>query len=85
MKAVGVVRRIDDLGRLVIPKEVRRALGFNEGDPMEIFVDGERVIIRRYERGCVFCGEATDDMQTLAGKLVCGSCVNELTKAGGQN
>ena len=50
-KATGIIRRIDDLGRVIIPKEIRRALGLKEGDPMEIFIDGEAILIRPRQRG----------------------------------
>ena len=49
MKSTGIVRRIDELGRVVIPKELRRTLDLNEGDPMEFYVDGDKVILRKYE------------------------------------
>ncbi|HVI43148.1 MAG TPA: AbrB/MazE/SpoVT family DNA-binding domain-containing protein, partial [Anaerovoracaceae bacterium] len=49
MKATGIVRRVDDLGRMVIPKEIRRTHNIKEGDPMEIFIDGENIIFRKYQ------------------------------------
>lgn len=49
MKAIGIVRRIDDLGRVVVPKEIRRTLGIEEGDPLEIFVNGGQVILQKYQ------------------------------------
>lgn len=64
MKATGIIRRIDDLGRVVIPKEIRRTLGLHEGDPMEIFLDNDKgVIFKRYG------GKLDDDMITLADSL----------------
>jgi transcriptional pleiotropic regulator of transition state genes len=58
MKAVGIVRKLDDLGRYVLPIEMRRNLNINIGDPLEIFVDGDSIILKKYEPSCVFCGEA---------------------------
>ena len=49
MRATGIIRRVDDLGRIVIPKEIRRNFGINESDPMEYFIDGENIVIRKYK------------------------------------
>lgn len=57
MKATGIVRKVDELGRVVIPIELRRTLGIGEKDPLEIFVDGEEIILRKYEPCCVLCGQ----------------------------
>lgn len=74
MKATGIVRRIDDLGRVVIPREIRANLNINEGDPMGIYVDKEgEIILKKYEPGCTFCG-GMDDVKDFKGKLVCGNC-----------
>lgn len=81
MKATGIVRRIDDLGRVVIPKELRRAYDIHEGDPLEIFVDAEGIIIRKYEntRKCVFCGETdVNKLIQYKGLSVCKSCSHEI-------
>lgn len=81
MKSTGIVRRIDDLGRVVIPKELRKTMGVAEGDPLEIFVDGDRIILRKYTPGCTLCGEVEDKMTTLyPGKRVCDPCVDLLVK-----
>lgn len=63
MKSTGIVRKIDQLGRVVIPKELRRTLDLNESDPMEILVDGDKVVLRKYEanRACYITGEVTDE------------------------
>ena len=55
MKATGIVRKVDSLGRIVLPIELRRTLGIGELDPLEIFVDGEKIILRKYEPACTFC------------------------------
>lgn len=76
MKATGIIRRIDDLGRVVIPKEVRKKLGFKIGDPFEIFVgdDGE-IILKKYysDDVCLICG-ATEDVREVKGKYICVGC-----------
>lgn len=77
MKATGIVRGVDDLGRIVIPKELRRTLDIAERDCLEIFVDGEQVILRKYEPSCVFCGQAKD-VFNYKGKNICHSCIEEL-------
>ncbi|WP_340397772.1 AbrB/MazE/SpoVT family DNA-binding domain-containing protein [Paenibacillus sp. FSL E2-0202] len=82
MKATGIVRRIDDLGRVVIPKELRRTLGVANGDPLEIFVDGDKVILRKYSPGCTLCG-GLEDIGYLSGKPICRNCVSEIVKLQG--
>ena len=79
MKSLGIVRKIDELGRLVLPIETRRAMGLSAGEGVEIFVDGDRVILKKYEPSCVFCGDA-DDVVVFNGKKVCRKCIAELTK-----
>ena len=74
MKATGIVRKVDELGRVVLPIELRRTLGIDVKDPLEIFVDGECVILRRYEPACTFCGSA-DSVNYFQGKNVCNECV----------
>lgn len=75
MKATGIVRRVDDLGRVVIPKEMRRTLGVAEGDPLEFYVNGQDILLRKYAPGCTFCGVAEGDLKTFKGKQVCIDCV----------
>lgn len=79
MKATGIVRRIDDLGRIVVPMELRKYMGISTGDPMEIYVNDEDIILRSYHPGCVFCGKS-DDCREFGGKRVCRDCRGELTK-----
>lgn len=76
MKATGIVRRIDDLGRVVIPKELRRTLGVETGDPVEFFADGEKVIVRKYHPGCFICGSG-DDLQPFHSKAICSNCIRK--------
>lgn len=79
MKAIGIVRKVDELGRIVIPKELRRTLNIEEGDPLEIFVDGEEVVLRKYEPGCVFCGNAKYVVE-FKGNKVCTNCIKDICK-----
>lgn len=73
MKSTGIVRRIDDLGRVVIPKEIRRTKGIAEGDPLEIFVSNEGVVLRKYVPGCELC-DSLVDLHLLEGKMICLEC-----------
>lgn len=80
MKSTGIVRRIDDLGRVVIPMELRRTLGITEGDPLEIFVDGDKIILRKYQPGCYLCGDVEGHMHDFYGKQVCTKCVKQVVQ-----
>ncbi len=77
MKSTGIVRKVDELGRVVIPIELRRTLGIEIKDPLEIYVEGEHIIFKKYEPACVFCGYARD-LQNLNGKNICQNCVDKL-------
>ncbi len=77
MKSTGVVRKVDELGRIVIPIELRRTLDIAEKDALEIYVDGDTVILKKYQPACIFCGEA-NDVTNYKGKKICKSCLLEL-------
>ena len=77
MKATGMVRNLDQLGRLVIPKETRRVFNLNGGDPVEIFTDGDKIIIKKYNPGCQCCGNMKD-VKEYKGIKICKKCLNEL-------
>lgn len=79
MKATGIVRKLDQLGRIVLPKETRGTMDIQEGDPLEIFVDGESIVLKKYQPSCIFCGEA-EDVVDYKGKKVCKHCLKELRK-----
>lgn len=79
MKSTGIVRKVDELGRIVLPIELRRTLEIDEKDSLEIYVDGNSVILRKYQPSCVFCGEA-DDVTVFKGKNICQKCLKELTE-----
>jgi len=77
MKATGIVRRVDVLGRLVLPIELRRTLGIEIRDPLEIFVDEDSIILRKYAPACVCCGN-TDDLVEYKGHNICRDCIKSL-------
>lgn len=77
MKSTGIVRRIDELGRVVIPKELRRTMGIAEKDALEIYTEGDAIVLKKYEACCSFCG-GTDDIEKFRDKPVCSQCLNEL-------
>jgi transcriptional pleiotropic regulator of transition state genes len=79
MKSTGIIRKIDELGRLVIPKELRESLDIKEKDSMEIFVEGDSIILRKYNPSCYFCGNA-DNPIYFKGKLICRDCLSELNR-----
>lgn len=76
MKATGIVRRIDDLGRVVIPKEIRRTLHIKEGDPLELFLEGSTVCFKKYNTSDLFA-EALDDLLELLKAHDMSECITE--------
>lgn len=81
MKSTGVVRKIDELGRIVLPSELRRVFGIREGDELEISVDGERVILEKRTDVCVFCSAEKPSID-FHGRSVCENCAGELGRQG---
>ena len=79
MKSTGIVRKVDELGRIVLPIELRRTLNINIKDPVEIFVDNDAIVLKKHEDSCVFCG-STADIMKINGKNVCRNCIDELKK-----
>ena len=77
MKSTGIVRKVDELGRVVIPIELRRTLSIEEKDALEIYVDSDRIILRKYEPACVFCGNA-DGISSFSGRNVCKECMKKM-------
>ena len=77
MKATGIVRKVDELGRIVLPMELRRTLGINKEDAIEIFVDSDMIVLRKYEPACIFCGSAVE-VSNIRGKNICRACLNDL-------
>lgn len=74
IKSTGIVRRVDELGRVVLPKELRNTLDIHERDPLEIYVEGPKIILQKYQNSCVFCGEKTEN--AFMDKCVCENCIN---------
>lgn len=79
LKSTGIVRKVDELGRVVIPIELRRTLGIAEKDALEIFVDGERIILKKYEPACIFSGNA-EDLVYYKGKMISKEVIRELAE-----
>lgn len=77
MKSTGIVRKVDELGRIVLPIELRRNLNIGEKDSLEIYVEGASVVLKKYEPACIFCGSDSHVVE-LKGKNICASCVKEL-------
>ena len=82
MKSTGIVRRVDELGRIVLPIELRRSLNINERDTLEIFVDDERIILKKYEPPDIFTG-SMDDLIEYKGKKVSKESIIEMAKLAG--
>lgn len=78
MAAVGTMRRIDQLGRVVVPAELRRMLGFNEGDVLEFSAREGELVLRRIDPSCAICGHGSDDLVDLRDKHLCRNCVHEI-------
>ncbi|MDR0920194.1 MAG: AbrB/MazE/SpoVT family DNA-binding domain-containing protein [Oscillospiraceae bacterium] len=78
MKSTGIVRKVDELGRIVIPIEIRRVLDIAEKDPVEIFTEGESLILKKYRISCVFCG-SNENLNDFKGKSVCADCRKEMS------
>jgi len=77
MKSTGIVRKVDELGRVVLPIELRRTLNIMEKDALEIYVNGESVILKKYEPACIFCGNAQDVVH-FKGKNICETCIGDM-------
>lgn len=77
MKSTGIVRKVDTLGRVVIPIELRRNLDIGDQDAMEIYVEEDRIILKKYAPACTFCGQV-DGVEMFKGKNICPNCIEEL-------
>ena len=77
MKSTGIVRKVDELGRIVIPIELRRTLDIAEKDSIEIYTQDDTIVLKKYENTCVFCGK-TKHVHAYKGKNICESCLEEL-------
>ena len=79
MKSTGIVRKVAELGRIVLPIALRRTLGIEEKDRIEIFVDGESIILRKYQPACIFCDNAKDIIN-YKGKNICPDCIRAMNE-----
>ena len=77
MKSTGMVRKIDELGRIVLPAEIRQSMGINVRDALEIFTEGERIILQKYQASCIFCANA-DNIVYFNDKRICRECLEKL-------
>lgn len=78
MKSTGIIRRMDELGRVVIPIEIRNQFNIAEKDPMEIYVDGSSIVLKKFEPNCIFCGN-TKNLLEFNDKLICEKCKNKIS------
>jgi len=79
MKSTGIVRKVDELGRIVLPSELRKSLGIDVKDSLEIYTSGDSVILKKYLPSCVFCGEA-NDITVFKNKNICKNCLKQIAK-----
>ena len=79
MKATGIVRKVDELGRIVLPIELRRTLDIEERDQLEIYLDGDRIVLKKYDADCLFCGSA-QGLATYRGKQICSNCIRSINR-----
>lgn len=77
MKSTGIVRKVDELGRIVLPIELRRTLDIAEKDALEIYVDESAIVLKKYQPACIFCGDAKDIIN-FKGKNICPACLEQL-------
>lgn len=77
MKSTGIFRKVDELGRVVLPVELRNKFDIEQKDPLEIYVDGSSIILTKYEPDCIFCG-SSKQTKTYKNKCVCNKCLNEI-------
>ena len=79
MKSTGIIRKVDELGRVVIPIEIRNKFDIAEKDPIEIYVDGSSIVLKKYEPNCIFCG-SNKKLVSYNDKLICTKCAEKLNK-----
>jgi len=77
MKSTGIVRRVDELGRIVLPIEIRKMMNINVKDAVEIFTDNDRIVLQKYQPACVFCDDA-DEVTYFNGKRLCRKCIEKI-------
>lgn len=77
MRKVGISRRIDELGRIVVPKEMRRELGICDKDELDIYVEGDSIVLKKKTTACIFCNQ-TENLHVVKEKFVCVDCIDEI-------
>lgn len=77
MKSTGIIRKVDELGRVVIPIEIRNQFNIVEKDPVEIYVNGSSIVLKKFEPNCIFCGN-TNDLVNFNDKLICEKCAQDI-------
>lgn len=79
MKTVGIIRKVDELGRIVLPVELRRTLGIAERDELEIITENDRIILRKYEPCCIFCA-SEKELTAYGGRNICRGCIRKMSE-----
>ena len=77
MKSTGVVRKVDELGRIVLPMEIRKTLDIKQKDAIEIFIDEDKIVLQKYQPACLFCGNM-ENIVYFNGKRVCHACIERM-------
>lgn len=77
MKSTGIIRKVDDLGRIVLPIEIRRTLDIAERDELEIYMENDRIVLQKFEPACIFCGSSRN-LVSFRGKNVCDDCIRKM-------
>lgn len=83
MKSTGIIRKVDELGRVVIPIELRNQFNIAEKDPIEIFVEGNYIVLQKYEKSCLFCGN-TKKLSEYKETLICNKCLKQIKEIGNE-
>ena len=84
MKSTGIIRNVDELGRIVIPKELRKKFNIEIKDPIEIFVDGSTIVLKKYVPNCIFCG-GSKELASYKDKLICSNCSKKISDLASEN
>lgn len=79
MKSIGIAKKIDNLGRIVIPKEIRNTMNLNMNNFLEFFIEGDYILLKKYDKNCIFCGN-TEKLLNFKDKNICKDCIKKLTK-----
>lgn len=79
MKSTGIIRKVDNLGRIVLPIELRRTMDIAERDELEIYMENDRIILQKFEKACIFCGSSRG-LINYRRKIVCQECVRKMTE-----